>query len=74
MASLQKEDMSIIKLLMFDGDQSKWCEWSRKFMARARLGHWSKLLEGTEPVPAEDLDEDTLSDAQKRARKLNDEA
>ena len=43
-------------------------------MARARLGRWSKLLEGTEPVPNEDLDEEDLSDAQKRARKMNDKA
>ena len=74
MASLQEEDMSKTKLLMFDGNQQKWREWSRKFMARARLGHWSKILEGTESVPAENLDENILLDEQKRARKLNDEA
>jgi len=43
-------------------------------MARARLGRWSKILEGSESVPPEDLEEDELVDEQKRAKKWNDEA
>ena len=68
------EEEKISKIIMFDGSEAKWREWSKKFLARARISKLVDVLKGSAQVPREDIPEDELSTGETSARKANDAA
>ena len=61
-----------VRVLPFSGLKKDWRKWQAKFMAKARMKGFKKVMCGEETCPAHNADVDTSTDAGKENKRLLD--
>ena len=61
-----------VRVLPFSGLKKDWRKWQAKFVAKARMKGFKKLLTGDETVPAHDIAIDETTAQGKKDKKLLD--
>ena len=77
--SSKKDDLNTlqetsIRLLKFNGNPKDYHEWATKFMEIARERWYKKVLTGEEKAPDDAIEDEKLTDKEKRKRDANNTA
>jgi len=60
-----------IRIIEFDGTESKWVEWCDKFYAKCVILEVDEVLDGTISIPSDNTPHDELGDEEKLAKRKN---
>ena len=58
MSTVNQDELKLIKVLKFTGEESEWDHWPEKFAALARARGFAGILLGTEKAPRADKEID----------------